>query len=277
MIFHFLLSAGLNDVLSSRSEAQLSIDQRAEVFETMWTEVRDRFYDPGFRGVDWLQVKQDLKPLIENPNEPIDGVLRDALLRLRNSHLGILTPADRKFWKHTLPFCFERCGERVFASYLFPGKTAELETGVEYGDEILAVDSKPARSLRNPSVTFLSSFAENPYYGARASRPVVRLRRSGSEREVVVKRVHRFGDISAAALTFPDKRVAQLRFLKLDRRTVPPSILHPMLEEASRSAALILDFRDCVGGDRATHAEIAGMLLGWNVELSHRQDEIMKV
>src|SRR5882724_8298645 len=44
---------------------RLSAKDRKEVFEKVWKEIHDHYYDPSYNGVDWNEVHQRYAPLVE--------------------------------------------------------------------------------------------------------------------------------------------------------------------------------------------------------------------
>ncbi|HEX4380973.1 MAG TPA: hypothetical protein VH022_13110, partial [Candidatus Acidoferrum sp.] len=50
---------------STLSSRQLSLKTRQEVFERVWKEIADHYYDRSFNGVDWNEVRARYKPLVD--------------------------------------------------------------------------------------------------------------------------------------------------------------------------------------------------------------------
>src|SRR5438876_1208037 len=51
-------------IIASNDEG-LSPKDRLEVFEKIWKEINEKFYDPSFKGIDWQAVLQRYHPLVE--------------------------------------------------------------------------------------------------------------------------------------------------------------------------------------------------------------------
>src|SRR5216684_1723369 len=51
--------------ISRASDKQLSPKDRAEVLEDVWKNVRDRYYDPEFHGINWEEVGNRYRPQVE--------------------------------------------------------------------------------------------------------------------------------------------------------------------------------------------------------------------
>ena len=61
-------------------------------FDSAWKIIRDTHFDTTFNGVDWNQVKVELRPKAEAAinNDELRSVLSDMLLRLKQSHFSII-------------------------------------------------------------------------------------------------------------------------------------------------------------------------------------------
>lgn len=63
-----------------------------EVFDYAWQLIHDHHYDPDFGGVDWLAVREELRPLAAAARSPeeLRDVIRRMLGRLDGSHFALL-------------------------------------------------------------------------------------------------------------------------------------------------------------------------------------------
>jgi carboxyl-terminal processing protease len=64
-------------------------------FDHVWATIRDKHFDASLNGVDWNEVKAELRPKIANARSASEarGVMNEMLNRLGQSHFGII-PAD---------------------------------------------------------------------------------------------------------------------------------------------------------------------------------------
>jgi carboxyl-terminal processing protease len=64
----------------------------AETFDTAWVRVRDTYYDPAMRGIDWDAVRAELYPRAASATTygALRGVLHEMVARLGESHFGIV-------------------------------------------------------------------------------------------------------------------------------------------------------------------------------------------
>jgi C-terminal processing protease CtpA/Prc len=71
------------------------------VFEEVWRTVRDYFYDPTFRGLDWADVKEKYRPLAAAATSDADRsvVINRMLAELGVSHTGHYTASDPAYFQ----------------------------------------------------------------------------------------------------------------------------------------------------------------------------------
>src|SRR5579863_1742964 len=46
------------------TKERLTLPERMEVFEKVWKEIHDHYYDPSYNGVDWNEVRRRYAPLV---------------------------------------------------------------------------------------------------------------------------------------------------------------------------------------------------------------------
>lgn len=244
-------------------QRELTTEQRLKVLNEAWELVKTTFYDPKLNGIAWDSIKSQFTPQFEAAQTAgeVADLLRQLLSTLRASHVGLLTREEYVQTQNVLPFFFERVADRSFVSYVFEPKDGST-LPLRVGDEIISVDGADAKTLRLPTVTYVYPVFTNPYYGPARSTAQVRIRRSGSELVVNVQRIKRFDDVRAMCTRNLDGNIRYVRFLKFDSGTVPLSDLATLLRTASASDALIIDLRNCVGGDGPVDSLLSGTLIG---------------
>lgn len=121
---------------------QLHIDS----FEQVWTTIRDRHPDPRLGGLDWEQVRRELRPRIERAETTAEAraAIEEMLARLGHSHLGII-PGDiyggGRSAEGTTGMEVRVAGGAPLVVRLRKGSPAE-EAGVRPGWEILRIDGR---------------------------------------------------------------------------------------------------------------------------------------
>src|SRR5712692_6435426 len=181
-----LVLIGLVVVLGSTGQAQTDealsptppaagthTETRLAVFDEIWQTVRDHFYDPTLRSLDWTAVGEKYRPLAAAASdEARSGVFNRMLAELATSHTGHYTPADPAYYqlldifsgalRRELRRLFpegqvtypgigvftQRLGDKTFVSGLLDGFPA-AKAGLRVGDELLAADGTPYHPLRS--------------------------------------------------------------------------------------------------------------------------------
>ncbi|HEX2277865.1 MAG TPA: S41 family peptidase [Candidatus Tectomicrobia bacterium] len=170
------------------------------VFEEVWRTVRDRFYDPMFRGLDWTAVGERYRPLAAAAasDDERSAVINRMLSELAVSHTGYYTSADPAYYQlldifsgglqRSLRQFFpdgqvsypgigvftRQLGGKTFIAGVLEGLPAS-KAGLVVGDEIIAADGEPYHPLE--------SFATKT---GRDVTLVIRRRADGPTEEVVV-------------------------------------------------------------------------------------------
>ncbi|MCP5103608.1 MAG: hypothetical protein GY950_09530 [bacterium] len=78
-----------------KEEPILSEEQRKlnlESFDKVWTTIHDKHYDPGFGGLDWQAVHDELRPKMEKALKMSEAraILKDMIGRLKLSHFNLI-------------------------------------------------------------------------------------------------------------------------------------------------------------------------------------------
>jgi len=145
-----LFSAHINPSRAAGNE--LSPKDRASVFDDVWKNVRDRYYDPEFHGVDWNEVGNRYRPLLE-------GVKNDQeFYALVNRMTGELHDAHTRFnspeaWENrdkdlgvTIGFMTAERDGVIVVTDVYPESNA-ADAGIEPGMIVLTVNEKPVADL----------------------------------------------------------------------------------------------------------------------------------
>ena len=246
---------------SSLAAAEPAPD-RLQIFDHVWSEVRDRYYDPAFNGVDWAAVRARYRPRVDAAADEtaFHDLLRAMLGELRDAHTRVLTAAqarDRRDEQTVSAglLLFEVEGQPVVFDVRPAGPAAQA--GVRIGMRVLAVNGTPvAEALA------LARAAVGPSSSARAALVLAYLRLiAGPANEMLRLRLER-GDGSPFEVALPRRasdltpRFAARRlpsgplYVRFDRFRAPVARLLRAALAANRDApGLILDLRANPGGD----------------------------
>jgi carboxyl-terminal processing protease len=144
------------------------------VFEEVWRTVRDHFYDPTFKGLDWAAVGERYRPLVAAADSDAErsAVINRMLSELSASHTGYYTASDPAYYQLLDIFsgALRQPLRRLFPdgqvtypgigifTKSFDGKTfisgvldglVASKAGLRVGDEILAADGDPFHPIRS--------------------------------------------------------------------------------------------------------------------------------
>ena len=162
--------------------------ERSYIFDHVWKQVDEKFYDPQIHGVDWKGFKDNYRqflPYIKNQFD-FQDLLSEMLGELNGSHTGArayFTPSIRMGWVGAL-FDHEYQGAGLKIAEILPGGPLDLTgEGVKAGDVIVAVNGKEVKEGESWFPLLMNTV------GKRTSLLVRGNGRKGEEREIFVKPV----------------------------------------------------------------------------------------
>ena len=175
--------------------AEMDVDfsrEKMEVFRQGWSYLRDNFYDSGFHGLNWDQVRTQYEPLIAGSQTP------DEMRRLLNlmvgeldaSHLGASAPQAGAPQPTTgrLGLRFDRrefeTNGRLKVTEVIALSPAAIAGTIKLGDYLVAVDGRTIDRTTNLDDLL------NYKIGRRISLTVSSQAAPGANREVVVRPVN---------------------------------------------------------------------------------------
>ena len=175
--------------------AEMDVDfsqEKMEVFRQGWSLLRDNFYDAGFHGVNWDQVRTQYEPLIAGSQTPDEmrRLLQLMIGELDASHLGASPPGAGGQTAITgrLGLRFDRreyeSAGRLRVTEVIGLSPAAIAGTIKPGDYLLAVDG------RNIDATTNLDELLNYKIGRRISLTVSNQSDGTGKREVVVRPVN---------------------------------------------------------------------------------------
>jgi len=152
--------------LSHAAEKELSPKDRAAVLENVWKNVRDRYYDPAFRGVNWDEVGNRYRPQVEGVKNDqefyalvnhMTGELHDAHTRFNSPEAWANREKDQGV---IIGFNIAERDDAAVVIDVFADSNA-TRAGIEPGMIILTVNDKPiADQIAEAAKTVLPSSTE---------------------------------------------------------------------------------------------------------------------
>ena len=128
--------------------ADMDVDfahEKMEVFQQAWSDIRDYFFDPEYRGVNWSAVHATYEPLVAGAATPDEmrRLLSLMVGELNASHLGANPPGNAQPSTGRLAVRFDRAeyeqSGKLKVTDVIPLGPADI-AGVKAGDTILSID-----------------------------------------------------------------------------------------------------------------------------------------
>ena len=254
---------------------RLSAKARKEVFERVWREIRDHYYDPSYNGVDWDEVHRRYLPLVEGATTDQDfyAVMSQMTSELHDAHTRFSSPEQWKSYKKqqgvTVGFSVDEVEGKTVVSSVLPGSSA-ARAGIDIGMVVLSVDGMPIaeriveigkKRLASSSERATRWFIYNRVFsGPPGSSVKVALERAdGSTFEATLERQVHFSapDVEAHVLRSGNVYV---RFDGFQRPVTKE--FKAVLEKFRDAPGMIIDLRRNGGGDLAVLLPIAGYFFG---------------
>ena len=264
IVVALLVGLGLSIVTTGRP-GTLSPKEREEVFEKVWKDVDEHYYDPEFGGVKWQEVHERYLPLVQAAKDDRDfySIVDRMTAELHDAHTRFSSPEqweNRK--KHQGVSVGFRAGYvegKVAVLDVFPDSNA-AHAGIEPGMIVTALDGQPiADRLAESATKVLPSSTErvtklrilgNAFAGSIDSPFVGTLQRAdGTLLEVNYARQ----TLSSEPRVTATKLSSGFGYIRFDE--FHPSLVKDFktaVENLSRTQGLILDLRRNRGGVGAT-------------------------
>jgi carboxyl-terminal processing protease len=277
--FAFATTAGTSRmVLASRSQEsspetsrRLSHKTRHEVFERIWKDIADHYYDRSFNGVDWNGVHTRYKPLVDTAKDDREfyALMSQMTGELHDAHTRFNSPEQwRNFKKQQgvgAGLSLDEIEGKVVVTSI-RADTDAAHSGIQPGMVIQTVDGKPveeriAEIERAKSESSTSRATRMFTYSRLLAGPPdteVKLgleRADGSQFETEVRRQV----YSATPSLATDTTQAGNAYIRFDG--FQPSItkeFRQALERFRNSPGLVIDLRRNGGGDLGVLVPIAG-------------------
>ena len=248
------------------------------VFDEIWQHVRDHFYDPTLRHLNWTAIGEKYRPLaVAAADEERSAVFNRMLAELAASHTGHYTPADPAYYqlldifsgalRRELRRLFpegqvtypgigiftQRLGDKNFISGLLDGSPA-AKAGLRVGDELLAADGTPY----HPIGSFTAKVNQEVTLQVRRSleRPphdVVVVPEQIKPNEAFLKAMQE----SARIINVEGVQIGYIHVWSYAGAQYQRLLEHEIFSGALKEAeALVLDLRDGWGGAQAHYLDL---------------------
>ncbi|HKP11952.1 MAG TPA: S41 family peptidase [Blastocatellia bacterium] len=140
------LERSIND--PSVISARLTQKDRLDIFSEAWETINDKYYDPGFNGVNWRAVRERYRPAAEAARTDDDFyvVMKKMVGELRDAHTRFATPRERMEREQLKSITAGVSISEVEGRPVIVGVEPNSEAArmkVEPGMIVLSIDGKP--------------------------------------------------------------------------------------------------------------------------------------
>jgi carboxyl-terminal processing protease len=257
------------------AKQRLTAKDRREVFEKVWREIRDHYYDPSYNGVDWNEVHQRYAQLVDatSRDQEFYALMSQMTSELHDAHTRFSSPEQWKSFRRqqgvTVGFSVDDIDGKSVVTSVIPGTDAS-HVGIEPGMVVLRVQDRPIaeriaeiekKRLPSSSERATRWFIYNRVFAGPPDAPVkVALQRAdGSEFEVSVRRQIYSAAPDVTTHVLPSGNV----YIRFDGFQHPVTKeFRDALQKFRDAPGLIVDLRRNGGGDLAVLLPIAGYFFG---------------
>jgi carboxyl-terminal processing protease len=257
------------------AKQRLTPKDRKEVFEKVWKEIHNHYYDASYNGVDWNEVHRRYAPLVEaaKRDQEFYALMSQMTSELHDAHTRFNSPEQWKNFRRqqgvTVGFSVDDVDGKTVVTSVIPGTDAARE-GIEPGMVVLRVDDTPVaeriaeierKRLPSSSERATRWFIYNRVFAGPADTPVkVALQRGdGSLLEASVQRQIYSAAPEVTTHVLPSGNV-YIRFDGFQRPITKE--FRQALQKFHDAPGLIVDLRRNGGGDLAVLLPIAGYFFG---------------
>ncbi len=257
------------------AKQRLTAKERNEVFEKVWREIHDHYYDASYNGVDWNEVHRRYAPLVAatKKDQEFYALMSQMTSELHDAHTRFNSPEQWKNFRRqqgvTVGFSVDDVDGKTAVTSVIPGTDA-ARAGIEPGMVVLRVDDTPVaeriaeiekKRLPSSSERATRWFIYNRVFAGPTDTPVkVALQRGdASVFEVSVRRQVYSAAPEVTTHVLPSGNV----YIRFDGFQHPiTKEFRQALQKFHEAPGLIVDLRRNGGGDLAVVLPIAGYFFG---------------
>ncbi len=255
-----------------------------ESFETIWTTIRDKHWDPHPGGLDWNKIHDEYRPQIDHAatDQEARTIMRSMLARLKQTHFAILTPGLAEDIAGDGGDATPGFEVRILAEGVIVTETYTAPE-VRTGWELLTAGQWDIRALLEK---LRADHAIPPYAMQRAIQSRITgplgakkhyTFRDGAGQQIALDiplsaprgELASFGNLPPQHVWFESRKFNDIGYVRLSEFLDLPRVLPAFgkaVEDCSRCQGLIIDLRGNPGG-------IAGMAMGMAGWLTDRADQ----
>jgi carboxyl-terminal processing protease len=269
-----------------RAEYASTPEGRLRIFDEVWGQVSERYFDPSFHGVDWEGLREELRPRAAEARGEAElyALLRRMLGSLRDPHTRVYAPGESNDWRvHryvSVGVAVRELDGQVVVTDVERDSQAR-RAGLRAGDALLALDGEPVarfvgrrlaeQNAPDSAAARLTTIA-HLFDGAPGSYLRLTFARAGEkkEREAVLRREPR-----TRLPTFDvDEEEHGVRVVRFNIFTpeVAAQFARALRDDLKDARALVIDLRENGGGETQSMADLASTLLPAGLSLGRFTD-----
>lgn len=269
-----------------RPEYASTPEGRLRIFDEVWEQVSERYFDPSFHGVDWANLRAELRPRAAEARGEAElyVVLRRLLGSLRDPHTRVYAPGESNDWRvHryvSIGVAVRELDGQVVVTDVERDSQAR-RAGLRAGDAVLALDGERAALLVERRLSEQNSpdsaaarlvAVAHLFDGAPGSQVRVSFTRAGEkrEREALLRREPRTR-LPSFDVEEEEHGVRLVRF-NIFTAEVAAQFARALKGELRGARALVIDLRDNGGGETQSMADLASTLLPAGLSLGRFTD-----
>lgn len=269
-----------------RPEYASTPEGRLRIFDEVWEQVSERYFDPSFHGVDWTSLRAELRPRAAEARGEAElyVVLRRLLGSLRDPHTRVYAPGESNDWRvHryvSVGVAVRELDGQVVVTDVERESQAR-RAGLRAGDAVLAIDGERAAALVERRLAEQNSpdsaaarlvAVAHLFDGAPGSQVRVTFTRASEkrEREALLRREPRTR-LPSFDVEEEEHGVRLVRF-NIFTPEVAAQFARALKGELRGARALVIDLRDNGGGETQSMADLASTLLPAGLSLGRFTD-----
>jgi carboxyl-terminal processing protease len=249
----------------------LPLKTRREIFERIWNEIHDHYYDPAFNGVNWDDVRSRYLPRVQatTNNQGFYTLMSEMTAELHDAHTRFSSPEQWRNYKKqervSAGFGVDDVDGKTVVISVRPESSAAL-AGVEPGMVVLSVDGTPIEQriaeiektrAASSSDRATRMFVYSKVFGGPANTTLkVELWRGDSTTLDATIIRQTYSSVPDVATDVLPSGAAYIRFDGFQLRVVKP--FRQALERFRNSPGLVVDLRRNGGGDLSALLPMAG-------------------
>lgn len=269
-----------------RLEYASTPEGRLRIFDEVWEQVSERYFDPSFHGVDWASLRAELRPRAAEAHGEAELyiVLRRLLGSLRDPHTRVYAPGESNDWRvHryvSVGVAVRELSGQVVVTDVERDSQAR-RAGLRAGDAVLALDREPVLKLVERRLAEQNAPASaaarlttvaHLFDGAPATVVRVTFTRAGEkkQREALLQR-EPHTRLPSFDVEEEEHGVRLVRF-NIFTPEVAAQFARALKGDLRRARALVIDLRDNGGGETQSMADLASTLLPAGLSLGRFTD-----